>query len=157
EMESIRKRVSSGNSPAWRTSYPEMFRKSAVRRLFKTLPISLVDKAGKFAAIEDLADETGRAVHIDSDDYSVMEEEQAHASNLGEESASADPPETTGDDRVDIPQRASGGAVADVVTNVIKGKHSARLKKALQQSVVQAAAEAVIDPETGEILESETL
>src|SRR5262249_15949001 len=83
-------------------------------------------------------------------EYSELEDD---ANVLG----AADTPTNPGDRGVDTPEQSPSGAPAAASPGVAKAKHSARLKKALQQSVVQAAAEAVIDPETGEILENEAL
>jgi len=50
EVDEIRKSSKSGNNGPWVTDYPEMVRKTGIRRLFKYLPISIEDNAINMAA-----------------------------------------------------------------------------------------------------------
>lgn len=79
EVEAIRKRSPGANSDAWQNHFPEMARKTAIRRLAKYLPLS-VQKA---AAIEEQFDLGNRAtldqhgeLVIDAESRRVEEEQQ---------------------------------------------------------------------------------
>lgn len=61
EIEAIRKRAPSGNSPAWKDSYGEMCKKTAFRRLAKMLP--LTTEAQRALGVADAAD-AGRESRI---------------------------------------------------------------------------------------------
>jgi recombination protein RecT len=184
EVEAIRKRAHSGNSPAWKDNYAEMMRKTAIRRLFKTLPMSITEKAGKFAAIEDNFEETGRVTHIDGD-YTVEEETNAQvdtgdaAPAEGGRGGAGSGGEQAGDQARAEPRKADSraGAVpgdAGAAAKPRAARPSPRLKQALQESVAQAQDDDPLgrmsmqamqeqmqhkpvpphDPETGEIIES---
>ena len=178
EVEAIRKRASSGNSPAWtgsQTNYNEMMRKTAIRRLFKTLPMSITDKAGKFAAMEDTFEETGKAVHFDlaSTDYTV-EEEPNDAAQPGQSGAATGPARGAGSDTEQTggghePDRAAApaktgsagpgkerpaagprggehGAGSKPAGDHSKPRQSARLKQALVESIARGEQDGNVTP-----------
>lgn len=54
EVEAIRKQSKSGDSGPWKTHFPEMAKKSVIRRLFKYLPVSV--EIQKAAGLDEMAD-----------------------------------------------------------------------------------------------------
>ena len=165
EVEKIRLRSFSGNSPAWKNSYSEMMRKTVIKRLLKTLPISITDKAGRFAAAEDEAELSGHAVHIDGD-YTI--EEGATDGSEVADSGEAATGEARGSAGVHHSGPGSAGVsepnrpVSPLPEQPIKSKHSPRLKAALKASVQEEAMKAAQetpphDPDTGEILEGDII
>lgn len=56
EIERIRRKSPSGESPAWRDNYDEMCKKTAIRRAAKLSPASVEDKMARAIAIDERAD-----------------------------------------------------------------------------------------------------
>ncbi len=54
EIDKIREAAPSSNSPAWRNHFPEMAKKTAIKRLCKVLPVSVVQRA---ATLQDQVDQ----------------------------------------------------------------------------------------------------
>lgn len=83
EIEWIREKSKSGNSPAWRDHWDEMAKKTVIRRASKMSPASIEDKMAHAIALDEAAD-AGLPQQIDGGDLYAIEPTPSHAGELGE-------------------------------------------------------------------------
>lgn len=74
EIESIRKRSPSGNSPAWKDSPGEMWKKTAIRRLLKLLNLDLPEPALAAMEAEDTESGAGDMKRVFASDLPALDE-----------------------------------------------------------------------------------
>ncbi len=77
EVESIRLASKMGNSGPWKTHYPEMARKTVIRRLFKYTPISIeIEKAVGLDELADAGENQGNDSFIEATSRPVSRSEE---------------------------------------------------------------------------------
>lgn len=124
QIEAIRKKSPSANSPAWRDAWEEMAKKTVLRRLCKLLPMSA--EAQNAIAVDEAA-ERGASARIIEGDVEVIEPEE----------------EGNGSDQTAGDQLAKRGRPKKV--------EGATKAAALDKLAKPSEAAVDVDPETGEV------
>lgn len=145
EVDTIRDRSPSKNSPAWRDNYGEMGKKTVCRRLSKWLPQSVQ----RYTQAEEHFEARGEVVHLDKGGYSEVETPTAPAKATETAKAAAEPAPAAAE-----PAPAAGGRRASKGAAEAAGTKPAATGPAAAATAstapAAAAAPAQADPKPAE-------